>query len=399
MTKTHYRLAVPILLAFFIIPLSTQAATWTVNSTADDGDGTCTVTKCTLRDAIATSTAGDTIVFAASLTSGGAATTTLTQGYMTIDHELTINGPGADLYAIDGNHTVNNGGIFYIDNASTTISGLTLTNANGYSSHYNAIWNAGSGNLTIINDIFSNNDGGQEYPALYDDSTGDLYISGSTFTDNFGSSNDGNVVSKDSTAGNVTIINSTFSRNYSSYAQDGQAVYMGNPNGLLTITNSNFDSNNDQNSGGKGGAIYTNAAATTITNSTFTNNSVTSSGGAIYQNSGDMTITGSTFTSNLASSSSGYGGAIYMSSSGSMTISNSTFTNNISSIDGGAIDQNAGDLEILNSTFNGNFASGNNGGYGAGAILAYGNSFSVASSTFINNVVNTDDYGIGGGQY
>ena len=49
-----------------------------VNSTADDGDGTCTDTKCTLRDAIAHADPGATITFAASLTAGGSATISLT---------------------------------------------------------------------------------------------------------------------------------------------------------------------------------------------------------------------------------------------------------------------------------------------------------------------------------
>jgi CSLREA domain-containing protein len=38
-------------------PMSRAATTLTVNSTADDGTGTCTASKCTLRDAILSASA------------------------------------------------------------------------------------------------------------------------------------------------------------------------------------------------------------------------------------------------------------------------------------------------------------------------------------------------------
>ena len=71
----------------------------TLDDTVDFNDG---VTS--LREAIfATNLVGgaDTIDFAASLTSGGPATLTLTQGELKITDALTINGPGANLLTID----------------------------------------------------------------------------------------------------------------------------------------------------------------------------------------------------------------------------------------------------------------------------------------------------------
>ncbi len=71
----------------------------TLDDSVDFNDG---VTS--LREAIfATNLVGgqDTIEFAASLTSGGPATLTLTQGELHISDSLAINGPGADVLTID----------------------------------------------------------------------------------------------------------------------------------------------------------------------------------------------------------------------------------------------------------------------------------------------------------
>ena len=67
-----------------------------VNSLADDGDGTCTDTKCTLRDAIAFANPGATITFSVT------GTIFLAQGELLIDKDLTIDGAGAAQLRVDG---------------------------------------------------------------------------------------------------------------------------------------------------------------------------------------------------------------------------------------------------------------------------------------------------------
>lgn len=82
--------------AFVLAPLLvpvTHAATITVNSLNDPGDGTCNVSECTLREAIAAASSGDTINFSVT------GTLTLTST-LTIDRTLTINGPGPGTLAI-----------------------------------------------------------------------------------------------------------------------------------------------------------------------------------------------------------------------------------------------------------------------------------------------------------
>ena len=111
----------------------------TVNTLLDENDGIA-VGGISLRDAIAAAVSGDTINFAASLTSGGPASIVLTHGQLLINKSLVINGPGANLLTIDasGNDptpTQDNGDgsrVFNIDDGSNNsvdvvISGLTLT--------------------------------------------------------------------------------------------------------------------------------------------------------------------------------------------------------------------------------------------------------------------------------
>ena len=77
--------------------------------------------------------------------------------------------------------------------------------------------------------------------------------------------------------------------------------------GTITLSDCNFTGNN----GGAGGAIYNNGGSiSSLSDCTFTNNTVTNSnGGAIYNNGGTInSLNGCTFTNNIGKS---YGGAIY----------------------------------------------------------------------------------------
>lgn len=87
------------------------AATLTVTNLNDSGPGS-------LRQRIVSAAAGDTIGFTVS------GTITLTSGQITLNKNLTINGPGAPLLTISGNNTSR---IFRVVGAVANISGLTLT--------------------------------------------------------------------------------------------------------------------------------------------------------------------------------------------------------------------------------------------------------------------------------
>ncbi|HBX34269.1 MAG TPA: hypothetical protein DEF63_00775, partial [Cyanobacteria bacterium UBA11440] len=158
---------------------------------------------------------------------------------------------------------------------------------------------------------------------IYNSGTGDLTIKKSTFKNAVAVK--GGAIYND---GKTTVTGSTFTNN-SAYASGGEnknggAIYNG---GNLTVSNTKFDKNSANNNGG---AIYVAESTTTnIANSTFTNNSATN-GGAIYvgQDS-SVTITDSNFTNNTATNN---GGAIYMDKNSTVTINaikaNVTFSGN-----------------------------------------------------------------------
>jgi CSLREA domain-containing protein len=98
-----------------------HAATVTVNSTADNGPGNC-ATTCTLRDAIASAAAGDSIMFDPGLTYP--ATITLAGQELLIYKSLNIVGPGPGQLTIDANQQSRLVEIAL--NATVGISGITL---------------------------------------------------------------------------------------------------------------------------------------------------------------------------------------------------------------------------------------------------------------------------------
>jgi hypothetical protein len=109
-----------------------HAANFTVNSTAEPGDGTCDPSpgQCTLRDALDDAAANnnaptvDNILFDSSVT--GTITLNGTQ-LPTIDEPLYIDGPGANALTVSGNDASRILSMNTPDGTDVTVSGLTLT--------------------------------------------------------------------------------------------------------------------------------------------------------------------------------------------------------------------------------------------------------------------------------
>jgi hypothetical protein len=87
-----------------------------VTNTNDSGPGS-------LRDALAAANDGDTID-----ATGVSGTILLTSGELQINHNVIINGPGAENLAVNGTATFT---VFENLASNVTISGLTITNGNG----------------------------------------------------------------------------------------------------------------------------------------------------------------------------------------------------------------------------------------------------------------------------
>ena len=143
--------------------------------------------------------------------------------------------------------------------------------------------------------------------------------------------------------GTLTITNSLFSANTNDNGTGG--AIMNIAPGALTLTGSTISGNSAFNGGGIG-----NANQMTITNSTISANSSGDAGGGIHNNGGTatLTVTNSTFSGNTASTNGfGSGGGIY--SSAPLTVRNSTFSGNSAMFDAGGIAQDGGTLNLSNT--------------------------------------------------
>ncbi|HEY9673284.1 MAG TPA: choice-of-anchor Q domain-containing protein [Waterburya sp.] len=176
--------------------------------------------------------------------------------------------------------------------------------------------------------------------------------------------------------GKLTVENSQFKNNVAS--QGGGAIF-GAYEGIVTVTGSKFDSNtatasNDERGGG---AIATwGGLRTTVTGSEFTNNAGIN-GGAINNLAGELVIEGSKFINN-----STIAGAV---ATGQENPTLRGYGGAVYSDRGSNINSPTGTISISNSVFDGNKGRGE----GGAAYLYSGNQDSVLinSSTFKNNEV------------
>ena len=274
------------LAALLIAPAAFAQTTVTVTSAADDGSAG------TLRSVLAAPSSGDTIIFDASL-NGKTITLDCTDsgfGTITLAHNVTIAGPGANNLAISGNNACT---VFHVNTAVTaTISGVTIENGStSFPQTGCGIDNQGT--LTVSNSVLSRNSCSADGGGIYNEPNATLTVSGSTF-----------------------------SQNQTGTRYSGGGIYN---QGILLVAGSTFSNNN---AGNNGGGILNDAYVTlTVINSTFSGNYASNGGGGI-SDSGTLTVTNSTFSVNSAQ----YGGGI-SGENDTVTVSNSTFFGNMAQPD------------------------------------------------------------------
>ena len=144
--------------AFLMAASVASAETYTVNSTADPGTGSCDATECTLREAVEAANAHfnsptdapDVVTFASSVTGG----IQLAGDPVSITSDgLHIVGPGADKLTVFGDPSSNSGRVFKLfgfgtvaeDTYDVTISGLTLDGGHVVEQHGGVILSTDSG--------------------------------------------------------------------------------------------------------------------------------------------------------------------------------------------------------------------------------------------------------------
>lgn len=310
----------------------------TVLNLADSGSGS-------LRDAVqqANAAAGpDTISFAAGLSGQ----ITLTSGQLEISDATgptTINGPGANLLAVNG---ANSDRVFQVDTGVTAaISGITISGGQAAFSGQFTYQGGGilnNGTLRLTNTALVGNAAGPVSSGGYGGAifnAGTLTITSSTFSGNV-AGNSGAIWN----TGTLTLAGSTLSGN--SAGLNGGGIYNG---GTFTLTDSTLSSNSVL--GGSGGGVF-NDGVLTVNRSTFAQNSA-NAGGAIA-NYGTLNVVNSTFFGNSVPR---LGGAIYIARTASATITNSTISGNLVQVagqysSGGIFNDNR--LTINNSIVAGN---------------------------------------------
>jgi hypothetical protein len=344
-----------------------------VTNTNDSGPGS-------LRNALASANDGDMID-----ATGVSGIILLTSGELQINHNVTVNGPGAANLAVNGNAASR---VFENFASNVTISGFTITNGHfPVGSPGGGIFNHGG--LIVGDSSISANDGTGIYNG-HNPSGGTLTVMNSSISAN----NGGGINS----FGTLAVTNSTISNNL-----DGGGISAG---GIVTISNSTI--NDNQKAGCYGGGLSVSGNVTVIS-STISGNSLVGcpgcscsgpfGGGGIAATDATVTIINSTISGNHADRSYDAGGGIYMIDMcpGSVTLINSTVSDNSSAVgaggggfayecpDGGP----AGTFVIENSTFSGNWAPNGGGIRNNGGVAQIGNTVfnaGVSGGTILGNV-------------
>ncbi|HXQ76347.1 MAG TPA: choice-of-anchor Q domain-containing protein [Acidimicrobiales bacterium] len=300
-----------------------SAATLSVTNCSDSGSGS-------LRGAVSSASAGDTIAFSVSCPPGSPIL--LTSGPITISKNLTISGPGANQLAVSGGNTSQ---VFIVDAGVTaTISGITVEDgaANAYclagcSSSGGGIDNSGTLTLTDSTVTDSNANAGCDLSCgaagggIENESTGILALTDSTVSGS--SANIGCTASCGAAGGGIenlgtlTLTDSTLSGNTADAGCDASCGASGggldNQNSA-TIDASTVSGNEANNScsvacGPTGGGINNGSTAgLLIENSTVADNSANTGcdtncgafGGGIFAG-GAVDLTNSTLWGNSVS--------------------------------------------------------------------------------------------------
>jgi CSLREA domain-containing protein len=307
---------------------SVQAATFAVNSTVDPGTGGCTVSECTLREAInATNGNGSVDRDVVNLVVTG--TITPTGSLPAIATPANLNGPGA------GSLTVNGGApVFEITSPGDVhISDLSITGGSSSADKGGGVYVSADGFLDLVHVAIYNNV--SDYGGGGIKSEGILFVSGSTI-------GNANPALGNCAAGlGGGIWNSGYMRIDSSSILGNCAVV------------------------GGGGIDNTATGNSGMSTSTIAGNSTDGGGGGVTNNGANFNILNATFSSNVAGD---FGGAVdTFGVDASTLLDSSTIADNRANDDGDGFGDGGGTqsgtgppagVTVVNSLYRGNTVGG-----------------------------------------
>lgn len=332
-------------------PAGAVGSTYYVDTLADGAPNAADcinniVDSCSLRDAIAATNDGDTIVFASGVT--GTIDIDMAEGQFEITNEILIHGPGADLLTVAASGYSR---VFYLcAGPAMEFSGLTIT-------------------------------GGVELRGggLYDECGDGFTLRDVVVTANVAHAGSGGGFFS---AGAVTLINTVVSGNSSRDAGGGGV------SGDLVMVGSTISGNIVQGNQGGGGVFA--GGSVSITSSTFDDNSAGLCGGGLYSevDNGTITIIDSTFSNNAADTC--YGGAIDIDGGyNTVVIANTTMTGN-SAVAGGGLNADFGNnVTLFMNTISGNSATSTDAFYSGGGIHISGSDqgYDATTLTMVGTIV------------
>lgn len=182
-----------------------------------------------------------------------------------------------------------------------------------------------------------------------------------------------------STAGTLTITNSTGASNLLISGNNISRVFYLNSGANLTINGVTITKGNGvgTSNSGDGGGIYNLSGTLTLTNSIVSGNTATTGGGIVNSFGSMLTLTNSTVSNNTANN----GGGIYNSTSSTLILTNSTVSGNTATNNvGGIFNTGGGTSNLTNSTVSGNTAA-----VGGGGIDNFNGTLNLTSVTVTKN--------------
>jgi hypothetical protein len=369
----------------------TAPAVLTVTNLSDHDPGS-------LRAEINLAQNDDTVDFDPSLSG----TITLTSGPLSIAKRLTIEGPGADVIAVSGNHTSR---VFSLPgaNAVVTMSGLTIQdglaiNPAGTTATGGGIDEGFGATLTLADCILTGNEVRSSNSAV----GGALSVNGQatltdcTITYNTASANGSSNVG--AAGAGVYVWGAPATLNMTGcFVGGNEAIAQGSSSnnvygagiasfGNMTLTDCQVEQNTGDASAGPGpgfamgGGVFTTQANTiTLTDTTVAYNLLLSTngsrGGGVYDNLDTVMLTRCTIAGNEAAAintngtnATSYGGGLYGQPGTTLVLTNCTVAGNVATATGqfpnvfGGGAMTFGEIDLVSSTVSGNSSDGPHGG-------------------------------------
>ena len=280
-------------------------------------------------------------------------------------------------------------GLYFNPSSGTKTAVVTVSN-NVFSLNVN--YGASINNFGLLN-LGANIFNGNNYGGGHANSGNIAVVGGNTcYGNGYYNGFDGGIglwyVSTTMVAGN------TFTGNSGGYGGGGAFIYNNSNFTTNTVTGNSFSGNSDQ-SGNGGGALFVGSSGInssfTISNNTFSANSIYGPGGAVSVsvNTGTATLAGNSFTGNSCSGNFA-GGAVFV-SGGTNLVTGNFFTQNSSADGGGALSASCPVITLSDNliVYNSQSSAGATGG---GIFVN-----PLATLYMINNTVFGNSSGGGGG--